>query len=44
MTPQSKRAAQRVLREWCAANGVAMEPLAAADLVRRIAEAMEQSR
>jgi hypothetical protein len=34
MTPQ--KAAQLVFREWCAENGLVVEAIAAADLVKRI--------
>jgi hypothetical protein len=31
---------QKILRNWCGDNGVVLEPIAAADLVRKIAEAI----
>jgi hypothetical protein len=40
ISPATK-AARRVLREWCTANGTVLEPVSAADLVKRIAAAIE---
>jgi len=31
-----RRIAQEILREWCAENGLALDPLVATDLVSRI--------
>jgi len=33
---EAKKMARRVFREWCAANGIVVYPMAAADLVARI--------
>jgi hypothetical protein len=38
-TPEHK-AAIKIFREWCATNGVVVEPLCGADLVNRIAGAL----
>jgi hypothetical protein len=42
MTP-SRKAARRIFRDWCAANGLAVDPIAAADLVNRIEAALRPS-
>lgn len=39
-----QRAAQRIFREWCEANGLAVDPLAAADLCNRIAALLGSNR
>lgn len=41
MSP-AKKAARRVFREWCAANGILIYPMTAADLVNRIEAAIVQ--
>lgn len=33
---QARKIARRIFREWCAANGIVVDPAAAADLVARI--------
>lgn len=37
---QAKKTARRIFREWCAHNGIVLEPLCAADLVARIEAAL----
>jgi hypothetical protein len=41
MSP-AKKLARKVFREWCAANGIVIYPMAGADLVARIEAALEQ--
>lgn len=36
----ARKIAGRIFREWCAANGLAVDPLSAADLVARIEAAL----
>lgn len=45
MTKRSPRKqAQDVLRAWCAEHGIVLDPLCAADLVRRIEAAIARDR
>ncbi|HMI56394.1 MAG TPA: hypothetical protein VK494_09415 [Gemmatimonadaceae bacterium] len=36
----ARKMARRILREWCAANGIVIYPMAGADLVARIEAAL----
>lgn len=38
------KAGQKVFREWCGDNGVCMDAFAAADLCKKIAQAIASSR
>ena len=37
---EAQKIARRIFREWCAANGIVIYPMAGADLVARIEAAL----
>lgn len=43
-TPDDLKVGQKVFREWCGDNGIMLEPFAAADLCKKIAQALAVSR
>jgi hypothetical protein len=40
VAPEDTLIGQKILRNWCGDNGIVLEPVAAADLVKKIAEAL----